>query len=499
MVVEALRAGGRAARRARAAARRGRRRRRARAPTRASHTIAFTGSRPGRPRDPAHAPPTCRAGQRHLKRVVAEMGGKNCVIVDADADLDDAVPGDRASRRSSTPARSARPPRACSSHEAIADALIERLAGAVEVLQVGQADAFGTDVPPVIEREAQERVERYARARRASGRDRRRRATASRRRGWFCAPTRRRPTCRRTRRCCARRSNYHKHPTTGSAPPSRTSARARPARRSSGRCSPSSASATSTTPATASTACPSRSPAGCSAATRTPSSASSRRTPVGNLYVNRADHRRDGRRASRSAATASRHRHAGRRPGLPAAADRDGVRRSSTENHERPSPDRGDIVRAVAPVAHARVNVLVHASGAARDVQPPQVTAARSRTLARPAGTTTDRPAVRGRCSREAACSAAATSSGERPTDCAGRHRRRRLRQPDAGRRARVARDVRTHVRRGSARAAGVSPLSSGWKLTDEHRALRGGDRVAVDLGEDLDVRRRARRSTARG
>jgi RHH-type proline utilization regulon transcriptional repressor/proline dehydrogenase/delta 1-pyrroline-5-carboxylate dehydrogenase len=27
-----------------------------------------------------------------LKRVIAEMGGKNCVIVDADADLDDAVP-----------------------------------------------------------------------------------------------------------------------------------------------------------------------------------------------------------------------------------------------------------------------------------------------------------------------------------------------------------------------------------------------------------------------
>ena len=32
-------------------------------------------------------------------------------------------------------------------HEAIADALIERLAGAVEVLAVGQADSFGTDGP----------------------------------------------------------------------------------------------------------------------------------------------------------------------------------------------------------------------------------------------------------------------------------------------------------------------------------------------------------------
>ncbi len=31
-------------------------------------------------------------GQRHLKRVIAEMGGKNAVIVDSDADLDDVVP-----------------------------------------------------------------------------------------------------------------------------------------------------------------------------------------------------------------------------------------------------------------------------------------------------------------------------------------------------------------------------------------------------------------------
>ena len=33
-----------------------------------------------------------RPGQRHVKRVVAEMGGKNALVVDADADLDQAVP-----------------------------------------------------------------------------------------------------------------------------------------------------------------------------------------------------------------------------------------------------------------------------------------------------------------------------------------------------------------------------------------------------------------------
>jgi RHH-type transcriptional regulator, proline utilization regulon repressor / proline dehydrogenase / delta 1-pyrroline-5-carboxylate dehydrogenase len=100
------------------------------------------------------------ARQPHVKRVVAEMGGKNCVIVDADADLDEAVPGivysafGYAGQKCSAAAR-------VLVHEAIADTLVERLAGAVEVLRVGQAAEFATEVPPVIEREAQERVERY--------------------------------------------------------------------------------------------------------------------------------------------------------------------------------------------------------------------------------------------------------------------------------------------------------------------------------------------------
>jgi RHH-type proline utilization regulon transcriptional repressor/proline dehydrogenase/delta 1-pyrroline-5-carboxylate dehydrogenase len=47
-------------------------------------------------------------------------------------------------------------------HERIADGLVERLSGAVSSLVVGQADSFTTDVPPVIEREAQERVAAFA-------------------------------------------------------------------------------------------------------------------------------------------------------------------------------------------------------------------------------------------------------------------------------------------------------------------------------------------------
>jgi RHH-type proline utilization regulon transcriptional repressor/proline dehydrogenase/delta 1-pyrroline-5-carboxylate dehydrogenase len=122
-------------------------------------TIAFTGSGAVGLKIIEEAAKV-RPGQKQLKRVVAEMGGKNCIIVDADADLDDVVPAVIASayiyagQKCSAAAR-------VLAHEAVAAQLTERLAGNVATLEVGQADTFGIDVPPVIEREAQERVERY--------------------------------------------------------------------------------------------------------------------------------------------------------------------------------------------------------------------------------------------------------------------------------------------------------------------------------------------------
>ncbi|HEU4977633.1 MAG TPA: aldehyde dehydrogenase family protein [Solirubrobacteraceae bacterium] len=149
-------------------------------------TIAFTGSGPVG-LDILRAAADVPEGGRHVKRVVAEMGGKNCVIVDSDADLDDAVPGivrsafDYAGQKCSAASR-------VLVHEAIADALLERLAGAVEVLTVGQAEEFGVAVPPVIERSAQERVERYRSLAAATGRLAAERAPAPDG-GWFVAPS----------------------------------------------------------------------------------------------------------------------------------------------------------------------------------------------------------------------------------------------------------------------------------------------------------------------
>jgi RHH-type proline utilization regulon transcriptional repressor/proline dehydrogenase/delta 1-pyrroline-5-carboxylate dehydrogenase len=131
------------------------------------HTIAFTGS--GAVgleilRRSAEVAP----GQRHLKRVVAEMGGKNCVIVDADADLDDAVPALVYSAFGFAGQKCSAASRALV-HERIADALLERVHGAVEALLVDQAQRFGVDVPPVIEPATQERVARYLEIARGEG------------------------------------------------------------------------------------------------------------------------------------------------------------------------------------------------------------------------------------------------------------------------------------------------------------------------------------------
>jgi RHH-type transcriptional regulator, proline utilization regulon repressor / proline dehydrogenase / delta 1-pyrroline-5-carboxylate dehydrogenase len=150
------------------------------------HAIAFTGSL-AVGREILAAAAQLRDGQRHFKQVVAELGGKNCVIVASDADLDEAVPAivgsafNYAGQKCSAASR-------VLVHEAIADLLLERLSGAVRTLVVGQAQTLGTDVPPVIEREAQERVDRYEQAARTDGRIVAQ-AEPSEGAGWFCPAT----------------------------------------------------------------------------------------------------------------------------------------------------------------------------------------------------------------------------------------------------------------------------------------------------------------------
>ena len=131
------------------------------------HTIAFTGSGAvGTEIIAAAARPA--AGQCHHKRVVAEMGGKNCLIVDSDADLDEIVPAIVRSAFAFAGQKCSATSRLLV-HEDVIEALTPRLSGALETLLVDRAERFGVDVPPLIECDAAERVEAYVEAAREDG------------------------------------------------------------------------------------------------------------------------------------------------------------------------------------------------------------------------------------------------------------------------------------------------------------------------------------------
>ncbi len=98
--------------------------------------------------------------QVSVKQVIAEMGGKNAIIVDDDADLDDAVQGVIDSAFGYAGQKCS----ACSRVIVLKntyDAFVERLVNAVESLVVGPASDPGVDFGPVIEQEAYDRISDY--------------------------------------------------------------------------------------------------------------------------------------------------------------------------------------------------------------------------------------------------------------------------------------------------------------------------------------------------
>ena len=96
-------------------------------------------------------------GQRHVKRVVAEMGGKNALIVDADADLDQAVPAILQSAFGFAGQKCSAASRLVVV-DAVADELLHRLAGAAAELRLGHPRDMGVQVGPVIDAEAYTRL-----------------------------------------------------------------------------------------------------------------------------------------------------------------------------------------------------------------------------------------------------------------------------------------------------------------------------------------------------
>lgn len=123
------------------------------------HLIAFTGSRAvgldilRRAHDPAPE-------QRHVKQVVCEMGGKNAIIVDDDADLDEAVAGIIASAFGYAGQKCS----ACSRVIAVAgihDLLLDRLAAAAAALPWGPPENPANTHGPLINAAARRKARDY--------------------------------------------------------------------------------------------------------------------------------------------------------------------------------------------------------------------------------------------------------------------------------------------------------------------------------------------------
>ncbi|MEL7333035.1 MAG: L-glutamate gamma-semialdehyde dehydrogenase, partial [Cyanobacteria bacterium J06560_2] len=125
----------------------------------ATNMIVFTGSQAVGCQIYAEAA-VLRPGQKHLKRVVAEMGGKNALIIDESADLDQAVQGVVYSAFGYSGQKCS----ACSRvivMASIYETFVARLVEATKSLNIGDAMEPSTKVGPVIDAAAQKKIRDY--------------------------------------------------------------------------------------------------------------------------------------------------------------------------------------------------------------------------------------------------------------------------------------------------------------------------------------------------
>jgi RHH-type proline utilization regulon transcriptional repressor/proline dehydrogenase/delta 1-pyrroline-5-carboxylate dehydrogenase len=100
--------------------------------------------------------------QQNVRRVIAEMGGKNAIIIDDDADLDEAVLGVVRSAFGYSGQKCS----ACSRVivlDSIYEQFTQRLVDAVRSLPIGPAEDPSTRIGPVIDEEARERLQNFIR------------------------------------------------------------------------------------------------------------------------------------------------------------------------------------------------------------------------------------------------------------------------------------------------------------------------------------------------
>ena len=121
--------------------------------------IAFTGSREVGTSIWQTASVTPR-DQRNLKKVICEMGGKNAMIIDTDADLDEAVLGILHSAFDFQGQKCSALSRLITVRD-VHKRLVPRLIEAVSALKIGLPEQPNTDIGPVIDRDAFAKIQGY--------------------------------------------------------------------------------------------------------------------------------------------------------------------------------------------------------------------------------------------------------------------------------------------------------------------------------------------------
>ena len=130
--------------------------------------ISFTGSKEVGLRVNERAAKTAK-GQKWIKRVVAEMGGKDSIVVAADADIDKAVEGVAVSAFGFQGQKCS----ACSRaivDEAIYDRFVEKLQARVAQIAVGDPADKSTYMGPVVNERAMQTIQKYIETGKKEGR-----------------------------------------------------------------------------------------------------------------------------------------------------------------------------------------------------------------------------------------------------------------------------------------------------------------------------------------
>ena len=123
------------------------------------HLIAFTGSQTVGLKIIQEASHVA-AGQRHIKHVIAEMGGKNAIIVDETADLDEAVTGVLGSATGYQGQKCSACSRIIVLHD-VYPVFLERLKQAALSIPIGPPEHARNRMGPLIDRRALERVRHF--------------------------------------------------------------------------------------------------------------------------------------------------------------------------------------------------------------------------------------------------------------------------------------------------------------------------------------------------